>query len=350
MTVEHAEIKLSGRSGEKPLVAVLAGGYSAEYEISIQSGREVWESLQQSAFEPVLVHVREGSWTAGPDLLPVDLTDFSIPGKNGRLRFDAAFVAIHGRPGENGELAGYLEMVGVPHTTCDVRAAVLTFDKALCKEKVAGTGVRLARGLLLRKGETVPLSGSNPMQFPLFVKPNRNGSSCGISKVRSPGDLEQALVQGWPYDEELLVEEGIEAGVEVTCGVYSRNGEIQTLPICEIVSGKGHDFFDYTAKYTAGEADEIIPARIPDEQAALVRSCSRAIYHKLNLRGLVRIDYILRDGECWFLEVNTVPGMSKASIVPQMVRATGQTTGSFFEGLLNEAMHRQNKQYAASNG
>lgn len=332
----------------KPLVAVLAGGFSAEYAISVQSGQEVWQSLQDGPFEPVLVHVQPGRWTAGKQELPVDLNDFSIPYGGGRRRFDAAFVALHGRPGENGELAGYLEMLGVPHTTCDVRAAVLTFDKALCKERVTGTGVRLARGHLFKRPAADVRQGADladaanlpgaPWTFPLFVKPNRNGSSCGISKVKHPQDLQAALEHGWTYDQELLVEEGIEGGREVTCAVFRQNGALHTLPICEVVSGKGHDFFDYTAKYTAGEAEEIIPARISAAEEALVLACSRAIYQKLDCRGLVRIDYILRDGECWFLEVNTVPGMSRASIVPRMLQSLGQSTGAFFASMIRESM------------
>ncbi|MBI1194161.1 MAG: D-alanine--D-alanine ligase [Bacteroidetes bacterium] len=332
----------NAHAGNKPLVAVLAGGFSAEYAISVQSGREVWQSLLDSPFEPVLVHVQPGIWTAGDAAAPVDLSEFSIPYGTGRRRFDAAFVALHGRPGENGELAGYLEMLGIPHTTCDVRAAVLTFDKALCKEKVAGTGVTLARGVLLnsmtRQSKSPASLPGAPWTFPLFVKPNRNGSSCGISKVRNAADLQQALEHGWTYDQELLVEEGIEGGREVTCAVFSRDGELQTLPLCEIVSGKGHDFFDYTAKYTAGEAEEIVPAPISAEEESRVIACSKAIYRQLDCRGLVRIDYILQGGHCWFLEVNTVPGMSQASIVPKMVRSLGQTTGQFFAALIQEAM------------
>jgi len=331
-----------GDAGIKPLVAVLAGGFSAEYAISVQSGREVWQSLLDSPYEPVLVHVQPGIWTAGQELAPVDLSDFSIAYGSGRRRFDAAFVALHGRPGENGELAGYLEMLGIPHTTCDVRAAVLTFDKALCKQKVTGTGVRLPRGVLFSSSEQQAKGPSSlpgePWTFPLFVKPNRNGSSCGISKVHSSADLQQALEHGWTYDQELLVEEGIEGGREVTCAVFSLGGEVQTLPLCEIVSGKGHDFFDYTAKYTAGEAEEIVPARITAAEEAQVITCSKSIYRQLDCRGLVRIDYILRHGDCWFLEVNTVPGMSQASIVPKMVRSLGQTTGQFFAALIREAI------------
>jgi D-alanine-D-alanine ligase len=342
--------QLGAMSDRKPLVAILAGGFSAEAEISRQSGQEVWESLQNSDFEAVLVTVQPGRWIAGPDQIPVDLSDFSLQWQGEKRRFDAVFVALHGRPGENGELAGYLEMMDIPHTTCDVRAAVLTFDKALCKQKVADTGVKLAKAKLLKNGQTPDLEQDSSLRFPLFVKPNRNGSSCGISKVNNPKELETALTEGWKYDDELLVEEGVEGGTEVTCAVYRLDHELHTLPLCEIVSGKGHDFFDYKAKYTAGEADEIIPARIPDDLALKVRTCSEAIYRQLDLSGLVRIDYILLDQQVWFLEVNTVPGMSQASIVPKMVRATGQTTGQFFSILLQDCLDRHAQKHQASYG
>lgn len=325
----------------KPLIAILAGGYSAETAISLESGRMALNSFQGGAFDAVLVLVGEEGWYAEPDRVPVDLSDFSMIRNGIRQRFDGAFVALHGRPGENGEINGYLDMLSIPHSTCSVRAAVLTFDKALCKQSVAGTGVQLAKSVLIREGDTTQPESFDQLHFPLFVKPNQNGSSCGISKVHNRSELDKALRNGWAYDRELLLEEGVEGGTEVTCAVYRIGGQLRTLPICEIVSGKGHDFFDYKAKYTAGESEEIVPARISEEDAESVRQCSRAIYDKLDLKGLVRIDYILRDGKCWFLEVNTVPGMSEASIVPKMIRATGQTFSGFFEAILQEAMHQK---------
>ena len=304
----------------------------------MQSAREVWESLQDSTYQPVLVHLSTLGWRTEPENQSLDLSDFSAVISGEKRRFDAAFVAIHGRPGENGELAAYLEMLGVPHTSCDMRAGVLTFDKALCKICVEGTGVRLAKAVLLRRSDALDRASLQQLKLPIFVKPNRNGSSCGISKVKNSNQLDAAIEQAFRYDDELLAEEGVEGGRELTCAVYTHKGEVLTLPICEVRSGQGHEFFDYEAKYTAGQAEEIVPAPIPEALAELVRKCSIAIYRKLGLRGLVRIDYIEREGELWFLEVNTVPGMSRASIVPRMLRAAGLKAGDFFASLLDEAL------------
>jgi D-alanine-D-alanine ligase len=333
----------SSQTPGKPLVAVLAGGFSAEYEVSLQSGRAVFESLLGGPYEPVLLRLEAGGWTLedGAPGYSLDSANLSLFSGEIRKRFDAAFVAVHGNPGESGELAGYLRMLGIPHSTCDVRAAVITFDKALCKTLVQGCGVRLAHSVLLTRQNGAEHPGLQALRYPVFVKPSRNGSSCGISKVKHPDALGEALAQALGYDDEILVEESVEGGTEVTCAVYRRGDALHTLPLCEVVSGAGHEFFDYKAKYTAGEADEIIPARIPVAMTEQVRSCSMAVYEALGLQGLVRIDYILRDGACWFLEVNTVPGMSGASIVPRMLRAAGLDPGSFYAELLDEALRQQ---------
>ncbi len=324
----------------RPLVAVLCGGFGAERAVSEQSGAVVARHLADSPYRPVLVDVAREGWTL-PQGEPgtVDLGRFGLSAEGHARAFDAAFVALHGSPGEDGLVPGYLEMLGVPHTAADTRASAVTFDKALCKRAVEGTGVALAEGLIVHRaaGLDAALKSLADWTLPLFVKPNRNGSSCGISKVRDRDALAAALEEGWRYDPELLVERSIEGGTEVTCAVVPEGDGRRTLPICEIVQGEGHDFFDYTAKYTAGEAQEIVPARIPEPEAEAVRAASLAIAGRLDLRGLVRIDYILAGGRAWFLEVNTVPGLSEASIVPKMVAAEGRTLGAFFTGLVDAA-------------
>lgn len=322
----------------KKNVAVICGGYTAERNISLGSGDVVCKNIDATTYQVYKVVVDRDACHVEPGNHKVNLSDFSFQLDGITIKFDLVFNAIHGSPGEDGRIQGYFDMLNIPYNNCGAATSALTFNKSWTKKVLEGS-VLLAKGALLKRND---ISLENDIQaviadfkLPLFVKPNNNGSSYGISKIKDYNELKGAVEEALKYDDEVLVEEGI-TGVEVTCGLYRYKNEIIVMPICEIAAGK-HDFFDYTAKYVAGESDEIIPARIPETVAAKVAEYSTTVYKQLNCKGVVRIDYIVQNNEPYFLEVNTVPGLSEASIVPKMAKASGLTLGAFFGRLLEEA-------------
>ncbi|MGB4830036.1 MAG: D-alanine--D-alanine ligase [Chitinophagales bacterium] len=322
----------------KKNVAVICGGYTAERNISLGSGDVVTRNLDPQLYHIYKVLVNTDGCYVQPENIRINMSDFSFDKNGETIKFDLVFNAIHGSPGEDGRIQGYFDMLQIPYTNCSAATSALTFNKVWTKKVLAGE-VNLAKGKLVKSDE-IDMAATiqeitEGFRLPLFVKPNNNGSSYGISKIKEFDTLKNAVTEALKFDTEVLVEEGI-TGTEVTCGVYRYKGEIIVLPICEIVAGK-HDFFDYTAKYTAGESDEIIPARIPETEAAKVANTSSRIYQLLNCKGVVRIDYIISNGDPFFLEVNTVPGISEASIVPKMAVASGLTLQAFFGRLLDEA-------------
>ncbi len=323
---------------QKLNVAVMCGGFSAEQNISVLSGELVYKHIDPDLFNPYKVVVSKQGWFVEPFNTPVYMQDFSFLMGAEIVRFDVVFIAIHGSPGEDGKLQGYLDMKGIPYNNSGMFASAVTANKFFCKEAIRSLNIPMARGVLVRKSDMLSerVKEIQAMQFPVFVKPNNNGSSYGVSKIKTHEETEGALLHAFTYDDEVLVEEGV-VGTEVTCGVYKHNGIIRSLPICEIVS-TGHDFFDYTAKYTSGESEEIVPARIPAEIAAKVAAYSESIYAHLGCKGVIRIDYILKGEIPHFLEVNTVPGMSESSIVPKMLAAAGIPLREFFTNLINESL------------
>ncbi len=323
---------------QKLNVAVIYGGFTAEKNISIGSGQVVSDNIDNNLYNVYKVIVEEKGCFVQPENLLVNLSDFSFYTEEKKIKFDLVFNAIHGSPGEDGKIQGYFDMLRIPYTNCGVATSAVTFNKGWTKDV-------LKNEVLLAKGHLVSMYNKNSddifnkiqqtLSLPLFVKPNNNGSSYGISKIKSFEELKNAVEEALKFDNEVLVEEGI-SGKEVTCGVYQYKNEIIVLPICEIVAEK-HEFFDYKAKYTSGESDEIIPARIHQNEEMLIVNRSSRIYSLLNCRGVVRIDYIIKDGLPYFLEVNTVPGLSEMSIVPKMAIASGLTLKQFFGRLLEEA-------------
>jgi D-alanine-D-alanine ligase len=322
----------------KRIVAVICGGFTAEKNISILSGGVVYDNINRDLYEPFKVIIGDDNWVVEPGFEIIDKNDFSCVVGGRKIKFDCVFNAIHGSPGEDGKIQGYFDMLGIPYTNSGVASSSLTFNKYWTKEVLKGF-VPMAKGMLIKRN-TPDLAGSvaeitRSFSVPLFVKPNNNGSSYGITRVKEMDTLESAIAEALQYDDEVLVEEGV-SGTEVTCGVYRHKGRSIVLPICEIVADK-HEFFDYTAKYTTGESDEIIPARITPEESELVSSYSSGIYERLNCRGVVRIDYILHAGIPHMLEVNSVPGLSENSIVPKMAKAAGINLSGFFDLLLEES-------------
>jgi D-alanine-D-alanine ligase len=326
----------------KKNIALLLGGNSAEAEISVQSANQMLLHLDDALFAVYPIMVQGTSWTYTHDdcAIEVDKNDFSIIVDERRIRFDCAVPMIHGTPGEDGLLQAYFELVQVPYTTCGMLASSLTFNKHACKTYLNSLGILFPKGKLIRKDEKVNAPElSSIMGFPCFVKPNNGGSSFGVSKIKSIDELIPALEAAFAEDtDEVLVEEFI-GGTEITCGLVKIDGEIIVFPITEIVSKK--DFFDVEAKYKAGLSDEITPARISESLRTDCEIVSTAIYKYLNCRGIVRIDYIVRNDRLYFLEVNTVPGMSPASIIPKQINVMGTATiKELYTKLINEAIER----------
>lgn len=323
----------------KKRIALVTGGYSGEAEISYKSAITVENNIDRDLFEVYKIDISPEGWNYVCDGIKtaVDKNDFSINLAEGKVTFDAVLMCIHGNPGEDGKLQGYFDMLQIPYTSCDATSSAITFNKRYTVAVAAFNGIKVSRSVLLMKNRfTSPEEIINTLRFPVFVKPNNGGSSIGMSKVNNASEeLGPAIDKAFKEDDQILVEEFIE-GRELTIGVFRKNNEVITLPITEILSKK--EFFDYEAKYL-GKSDEITPANVDEVIAEKVRSTAKKIYSVFNCRGVVRIDFIYNEkvGEPFMLEVNTVPGQSEASIVPQQVRAMGWTLKEFYTALINEA-------------
>jgi D-alanine-D-alanine ligase len=319
-------------------VAIVAGGDSGEYGISIKSGKQVELHIDRKKFCPYLIEIRGKNWNyrIGLKKFPIDKNDFSLTIGRRKVRFDMVFVAIHGTPGENGKLQGYFDILGIPYTSCDVTTSAITFNKSFCKDVVRCCGIPVAKSVHLflggsHKSENI-LDG---LSMPVFVKPNNGGSSVGMSKVNLQEELNPALEKAFHEDNEILVEEFIR-GRELTCGLLRVKGEIIAFPVTEIIPKR--EYFDYEAKYQKGMADEVVPANISIRDADHCREISKLMYEKLNCKGVVRFDYIFNGTDFFFLEVNTVPGLTQASIVPKMARAHGWSFTELITILIEESL------------
>jgi len=322
-------------------VAIVAGGDSGEYGISIKSGKQVELNMNRDLFTPYLIEIKGKNWNyrIGRKNFPVDKNDFTLTIGKRKIRFDIVFNAIHGTPGENGRLQGYLDMLGIPYTSCDVTTSALTFNKGFCKEVIASAGISTAKSMhLFKGGNFTAVQILQKLSLPVFVKPNNGGSSVGMSKVNLKNELKPALVKAFKEDSEILVEEFVK-GRELTCGVIRTKGKIITFPITEIIPKK--EYFDFEAKYKKGMADEVVPADVPLKDFEKCQEISRLLYEKLNCKGVVRFDYIFTGKVFFFLEVNTVPGMSAASIVPKMSVAHGWSFTELITRLIREELNKK---------
>jgi D-alanine-D-alanine ligase len=325
----------------KKKIALVAGGYSGEYVISLGTAITIEKNLDTALFDVYKIIVTREEWyheTAPGQKVQVDKNDFSLMLDAGKITFDAAFIAIHGSPGEDGRLQGYFDMIGMPYTTCNTGVSALTFNKSFCNKVLKDFHiVQIANSVVLYKHVPYSLGAiMDSLKLPVFVKPNESGSSLGVSKVTSPEQLMGAIEKSFAEDNQVLIEEFVE-GRELTIGVYSIKGKIHSLPPTEILSQ--NEFFDYEAKYQ-GASNEITPADIPEETLSQLNRKAENIYLHLNCRGIVRMDFILdkKSNELFFLEVNTMPGQSENSIVPQQVRAAGMDLKSFYGDLLKEVL------------
>ncbi len=326
---------------EKKRIALVAGGNSGEYVISVESAGMIKKNIDPRLFEVYTIMIRGAEWFYLPDAgepLAVNKNDFSIELSDRKLCFDCAFITIHGTPGEDGKLQGYFDMLGIPYTVSGVLQASLTFNKYFCNQLAARFGMHVAASVLLKRTTAQDYAAIiRETGLPLFVKPNKGGSSLGTTFVKTADQLPAAIASAFEHDDEALAESYIK-GTELTCGVYSKSGEPFALPVTEIVSKSEAAFFDFKAKYTRGMADEITPARIPVELALKVQETTVWLYKAFCLKGLARIDYIFSEGKLFFLEINLTPGMADTSIVPQQAAVAGIPIKEIFTELIQSAL------------
>ena len=323
----------------KKKIALLTGGYSKEAEISYQSVITVNNNIDRNKFDVYLIDITPEGWLyedANGEKISINKNDFSLMLNEEKINFDGVLMCIHGTPGEDGKLQGYFDCIDMPYSTCDAATSALTFNKRYTIAVAAFAGISVAKSLHLFRNDVInEESIFSQLKFPVFVKPNNGGSSIGMSKVNQPSEeIGIALQKAFAEDDQVLIEEFIE-GREFTIGVFKTKGEIITLPVTEIKSKK--DFFDFEAKYK-GMSEEITPAQADPSIIEKVQAAARKIYAVLNCKGVVRIDFIYNEekGMPFMLEVNTVPGQSAASIVPQQVKAMGWTLEDFYTALIEE--------------
>lgn len=323
----------------KKNIALVTGGFSGEAAISYKSAVTFSNNLDRNLFNVYTIDINPQGWfCVQPDgkKTEIDKNDFSLLADNEKIKFDAVFIGIHGTPGEDGKLQGYFDTLGIPYTGCDAATSALTFNKRFTVAVAAFSGIDVAKSVLLIKNDLEsPDEMVRQLKFPVFVKPNNGGSSIGMSKVNKPSDeVGVAIEKAFKEDDEVLVEEFIK-GREFTTGVFKTKGNVIVLPITEIISKK--DFFDYEAKYE-GASTEITPAEVDEVVADKIRDAATKIYSVFNCRGIVRIDFIYNEetGRPFMLEINTIPGQSEASIVPQQVKAMGWSLKEFYTKLVEE--------------
>lgn len=322
----------------KRKIALVTGGYSGEAEISYQSVITVGSNVDRDKYDVYKIDVNPAGWfyeNESGEKFVIDKNDFSINIQNNKICFDAVLMCMHGTPGEDGKLQGYFDILKIPYTTCSAATSAITFNKRYTVAVAAFAGIHVAKSLHLFKHKILTAEEIlASLKLPLFVKPNNGGSSIGMSKVANAEDLEPALYKAFKEDDQVLVEEMIE-GREFTIGVFKTKGEIITLPITEVISK--NDFFDFEAKYQ-GKSEEITPAQVDESIAEQVRKSAKKIYTILNCNGVVRIDFIYNEKAAapFMLEVNTVPGQSAASIIPQQVKAMGWSLKEFYTALIEE--------------
>jgi D-alanine-D-alanine ligase len=320
----------------KKRIALVTGGLSGEAEISYKSAITVGSNIDTDKYDWYKIDINPTGWwyeDANGEKAKVNRDNFSIVDNGNAITFDAVLLCIHGTPGEDGKLQGYFDMIGLPYTSCDAATSALTFNKRYTVAVASFGGIHVAKSMHLFKHTPVtPESILQQLQLPVFVKPNNGGSSIGMSKVSNGEYLQTALDKAFKEDDQILIEEFIK-GREFTIGVFKTKGEVITLPMTEIITKK--EFFDFEAKYQ-GLSEEITPAQIDETMANKIRTAAKQAYQLLNCRGVVRIDFIYseRHDEPFMLEVNTVPGQSAASIIPQQVKTMGWSLKEFYSSLI----------------
>lgn len=308
----------------KPIIAIVAGGDSSEWQVSLRSAAGLNEFIDSERYQKYLVTIVGTTWQVelpSGEKLPIDKNDFSFMLDGEKVMFDFAYITIHGTPGENGILQGYFDLIGLPYSCCGVLAASLTFDKYTCNQYLKSFGVNVADSVWLHRGDKIDEKLiAEKVGLPCFVKPCDGGSSFGVTKVKTLEEMPLAIEKAFAEGKEVMVE-ALMTGTEVTCGMYRTREKEVVFPITEVVTA--NEFFDYDAKYN-GQVEEITPARLSEEWTRNVQNETRKIYSALNAKGIIRVDYIIEpSGKINLLEVNTTPGMTATSFIPQQVRAAG---------------------------
>jgi len=319
-------------------VAIIMGGYSSEYQISLTSGNVVYSFLDKSKYNAYRIHIFRDKWVMVDDNnteYPVNRHDFTVVYQGSTLSFDVVFNAIHGTPGEDGLMQAYFELLGIPQTSCDYYQAALTFNKRDLLSVLKPYGIKTATSYYLNLGDAIDAASIiKTVGLPCFVKPNKSGSSFGISKVKTEAELLPAIENAYKEDNEIIIESFLD-GTEVSVGVINYKGEIKVLPITEIVSE--NDFFDYEAKYL-GKSQEITPARITPELTEKVNAVAKRAYEVLKMKGFSRSEFIIVNGEPHMLEMNTIPGLTTESILPQQAREAGISLTDLFDNAITLAL------------
>ncbi len=322
----------------KANIAIIMGGYSSEYQISLLSGQNVYKHLDRNKYNPYRVVISTEKWVCldeRDEEYAVDRSDFSVQLRGERIRFDCVFNAIHGTPGEDGLMQAYFQLLHIPQTSCDYYQAALTFNKRDLLSVLKPYGIQTAVSYYLNAGDEVDEDEIlKKVGLPCFVKANRAGSSFGITKVKKKEELKRGIAHALKEDDQIIIESFLD-GTEVSVGVITYQGETRVLPITEIVSE--NDFFDYEAKYQ-GKSQEITPARISEEERTRVEEVARLAYEVLGMKGYSRSEFILIDGVPHMLEMNTTPGLTEQSILPQQARAAGISLSELFESALEEVL------------
>lgn len=321
----------------KKNVAIAMGGYSSEYRISINSGNIVYKNLDRNKYNPYRVHILQKEWFVigeNDEPYPINRSNFTVTIGEKLITFDCVFNTIHGTPGENGLLQAYLQLLDIPQTSCDFYQSALTFNKRDLISVLKPYGIKTAVNYFLNKGDEVEVDEIvEKVGLPCFVKANKAGSSFGITKVKKKEDMLRAVKFALKEDDEIIIESFLD-GTEVSVGVIMYKGEITALPVTEIVSE--NEFFDYEAKYL-GKSQEITPARISEEKTKQVQEIAKLIYRKLKMKGFSRSEFIFHNGEPHFIEMNTNPGLSEASILPQQAQAAGISLTELFGNAIESA-------------
>ena len=313
----------------KKNIAIIAGGYSSEFEVSLRSAENLYSFFDKARYNVYQVILTKDRWevvihrqgAVESSTLPINKNDFSFMQCDDVVKIDFAYITIHGTPGEDGLLQGYFDMLGIPYSSCDVLTSALTFNKYMCNQFLKGQGIIISDSMLVRRGQSAcPDEIVNALGLPVFVKPNTGGSSFGVTKVRETAQMQDALAKGFRESDEVVIERFI-SGTELTCGCYQSGDQIIALPVTEVIPD--NEFFDYGAKYN-GEVQEITPARISTALTEKIQRETVKIYELVGAKGIIRIDYIATSDEVpVLLEVNTTPGMTATSFIPQQVRAAG---------------------------
>jgi D-alanine-D-alanine ligase len=322
----------------KKNIAIIMGGYSSEYKISLTSGNVVYETLDASKYNAYRIHIFKDKWVYVDEEdteFSIDKNDFSINVGAFKTTFDCVFNAIHGSPGEDGFMQGYFELLGIPHTSCSMYQASITFNKRDLLSVLKPYGIKTAESYFLNLGDPIDENAIiEKVDLPCFVKANKAGSSFGVSKVHKKEDLQKAIETAFNEDDEIIIESFLD-GTEVSVGVITYKGETKVLPITEIVSE--NDFFDYEAKYL-GKSQEITPARLTEAQEGKVIAEAKKVYEVLKMKGFSRSEFIFKDGEPHLLEMNTIPGLTRESILPQQAAAANISLSDLFDNAIEEAL------------